>query len=275
MNERVSKLIEKAKEQRKLVLEQVYKGGSGHVGGSLSSVEIMTVLYFDILKVDPNNPNWEKRDRFVLSKGHCTPIYYSSLALRGYFPISLLDRFAADGSPLQKHPDMHKVPGVDISTGSLGQGLSIGAGMAWAIRKKGWESRVYVLLGDGEIQEGQIWEAAMFAASKKLGNLIAIVDRNMLQIDGSTEEVCPSLEPLEDNWKAFGWNTQRINGHNVLELLKAFERISQVVYQPNVIIAQTIKGKGISITENRVDSHHRGFSYEEYKKALSELTNIE
>jgi transketolase len=268
-----SNLVITARELRRLMANMIYKGDAGHIGGSLSATEIMTVLYFEEMRIDLQNPQWAQRDRFVLSKGHCSPVIYATLALKGYFPIQWLDEFSMNGSPLQKHPDMKKVPGIDISSGSLAQGLSVASGMAWAVKKKGWDSRVYALLGDGELQEGQIWEAAMFAAHQKLDNLVAIVDRNLLQIDGTTEEIC-SLEPLSKKWEAFGWFTQTIDGHDISAILAAFAKAKTIKGSPSVIISKTIKGKGFSLTENRLDSHHRAFNKEEYEKAISELKEV-
>ncbi len=268
--ERVTNLAAKAKELRRLMITMCHHGDAGHVGGSLSSAEIMAVLFWDEMRLDPARPGWEERDRFVLSKGHCTPALYSTLASRGYFPLEWLDRFGLAGSPLQKHPDMHKVPGVEISSGSLGQGFSAGVGMALGAKKRAWPGRVYVLLGDGEIQEGQVWEAAMFAAHYGLDNLVAIVDRNMLQVDGRTDEIS-AVEPLFAKWEAFGWYTQAVEGNDVASLLAAFAKARETTGRPNAIIARTIKGKGCTLTEDRVDSHHRAFDDREYEQAMREL----
>ncbi|WP_334111009.1 transketolase [Thermodesulfitimonas autotrophica] len=254
---------------RQDVIRMLATAGSGHPGGSLSAVEILTALYFQVLRVDPRQPDDPERDRFILSKGHACPALYATLAERGFFPLSWLEDLRRLGSPLQGHPDMRKVPGVEMSTGSLGQGLSVGVGMALAGRLRESGYRVYVLLGDGECQEGQVWEAAMAAAHYRLRNLVAIVDRNGLQIDGPTEEVL-ALEPLADKWKAFGWSVITVNGHDFGELFSAFESVGYA-RRPTAIIARTVKGKGVSFMESQVDWHGKAPNREQGEQALREL----
>lgn len=261
--ERISKKI------RRKVIEMIGLAGSGHPGGSLSCIEILTALYFKVLRINPEYPEDMDRDRFILSKGHAAPALYAVLAEIGFIPEDWLYTLRKFGSPLQGHPDMKKVPGVEISTGSLGQGLSVGVGMALGARIQKLGYRVFVLLGDGECQEGQVWEAAMAASHYKLNNLIAIVDRNKLQIDGSTEEVM-SVEPFIEKWKAFGWMTLEINGHDFGEILPAFQ-IIPYISKPLAIIANTVKGKGVSFMENKVDWHGKAPKAEELESALREL----
>lgn len=257
---------------RKKIIEMIAQAGSGHPGGSLSCVEILTALYFKVLRLNPDYPEDMDRDRFVLSKGHAAPALYATLAEFGFIPKEWLHSLRKFGSPLQGHPDMKKVPGVEISTGSLGQGLSIGVGMALGARLQKLGYRVFVLLGDGECQEGQVWEAAMAASHYKLNNLIAIVDRNRLQIDGNTEEVM-SLEPFVEKWKAFGWMTLEINGHDFCEIIPAFQ-IIPYISKPLAIIANTVKGKGVSFMENNVDWHGKAPKPEEAEEALKELQEV-
>ena len=266
----VKELEEKAKEIRRGIIEQVYKAGSGHPGGSLSIADIMTVLYFKELNIDEKNPMWEDRDRFVLSKGHCCPALYSCLANRGFFEKKELNDFRTIEGRLQGHPDMRKIPGVDMSTGSLGQGLSCAVGMAIAgkIDKKNY--RVYCLVGDGEIEEGQIWEAAMSAKKYKLDNLCVIVDNNNLQIDGTIEEVA-GLDNIDEKFKSFGFQIINIDGHNIEEVISAFEVAKNVKEKPVAIIAKTIKGKGVSYMENKKEWHGKAPNEEQYKIAMEEL----
>lgn len=261
--ERISKKI------RRKVIEMIGLASSGHPGGSLSCIEILTALYFKVLRINSEYPEDMDRDRFILSKGHAAPALYAVLAEIGFIPEDWLYTLRKFGSPLQGHPDMKKVPGVEISTGSLGQGLSVGVGMALGARIQKLGYRVFVLLGDGECQEGQVWEAAMAASHYKLNNLIAIVDRNKLQIDGSTEEVM-SVEPFIEKWKAFGWMTLEINGHDFGEILPAFQ-IIPYISKPLAIIANTVKGKGVSFMENKVDWHGKAPKAEELESALREL----
>lgn len=266
----VGQLEQKARKIRRLILCMLEKAGSGHTGGSLSAVEILTVLYFHHLRHRPTDPHWEERDRFILSKGHSAPVLYAVLAESGYFPLSWLEHLREIGHPLQGHPCMNKTPGLEASTGSLGQGLSIGCGMAWAARRGGTAGRVYVLLGDGECDEGQVWEAAMFARHYRLDNLTALVDRNALQVDGATEKVM-SLEPFADKWRAFGWEVLEVDGHDIEALMSALQRANAVKGTPTVIIAHTVKGKGISFMEGRVEWHGRAPDRDQLAAALREL----
>ena len=261
---------EKARQIRKNIIEQVYSAKSGHLGGSLSIADIMTVLYFKELNIDENNPKWEKRDRLVLSKGHCTPALYASLAERGFFEKEKLKTFRNINSNLQGHPDMNKVPGVDMTTGSLGQGLSVANGMAIAGKIDNKNYRVYCILGDGEIEEGQIWEAAMAANKYKLDNLCVIIDNNNLQIDGTIEEVMSSY-PIDEKFKSFGFQIINIDGHDIDEIMKAFEVARNIKGKPTCIIAKTIKGKGVSFMENQVGWHGKAPNEDEYRQAINEL----
>lgn len=259
-----------AKEVRKGIIEEVYRAESGHPGGSLSIADILTVLYFNVLNIDPKNSKWEDRDRFVLSKGHCSPALYSVLANRGYFDKELLKTFRNLESDLQGHPDMNKVQGVDMTTGSLGQGLSVANGMAIAGKLNNKQYRVYCLLGDGEIEEGQVWEAAMTANKYKLDNLCVIVDNNNLQIDGTIEEVMSSY-PIDEKFKSFGFQIININGHNIQEIIDAFDVAKNVKGKPTCIIAKTIKGKGVSFMENKAEWHGKAPTEEQYNLAIEEL----
>lgn len=251
------------------VIEMTSCAGSGHPGGSLSSAELMATLYFRVLRHHPKDPEWDGRDKFVLSKGHVAPVLYAALAEAGYFPVDELQTLRKIGSKLQGHPVKGKVPGVEMSTGSLGQGLSMCCGMALAARLDEKDTRIYCLMGDGELQSGQIWEAAMLAGHYKLGNIIAFVDRNHLQITGDTEEAI-GIEPLADKWKAFRWNVKSVNGHNVTEILDACES-SYGSEMPTVIILNTVKGKGVSFMEGKADFHGRACNPEETEQAITEL----
>jgi transketolase len=242
-------LEQKAKEARKWLMETLITAGAGHPGGALSSLDVMTALYFEILKIDPKNPQWEERDRFILSKGHSSIGLYTVLYLRGFIDKETLLTFRQNGSILSGHPDMRKVPGVEMSTGSLGHGLSVGVGMALAAKLDKKNHRVFVIVGDGESQEGSIWEAIMSAAHYKLDNLTVIIDRNRIQIDGFTENVM-SLEPYPDKWKAFRWEVKEINGHRMDEIVSALKNVPFATGKPSVIIAKTTKGKGVSFMEN-------------------------
>ena len=266
----IQKLEKTAKEIRKGIIEAVYSNKSGHIGGSLSIADILTVLYFNEMKIDPKNPNWENRDRLVLSKGHSSPALYSTLAKKGYFDEEELKTFRNINSRLQGHPDKKHIPGVDMSTGSLGQGLSAANGMAIAAKMDKKDYRVYCILGDGEIEEGQIWEAAMTSNKYKLDNLCVIVDNNNLQIDGTIEEVMSSY-PIDAKFRSFGFEIIKIDGHNIEEIIKAFEVAKNIKGKPTCIIAKTTKGKGISFMENQVDWHGKAPNEEEYLKALEEL----
>ena len=255
---------------RRLGMEMVFRAASGHIGGSLSSMDILTELYFEEMRIDRAAPRAERRDRFVMSKGHCTPALYSVLALRGYFPEKELELFRSIEGHLSGHPDMAHVPGVDMSTGSLGQGISAAVGMAIAGKLDGAPYRVYALLGDGEVEEGEVWEAAMSAAKYGLDNLCAIVDVNGLQIDGRTADVMPS-EPLDRKFAAFNWHVITVDGHDFDALRAAFAEARQVKGQPTVLIAKTVKGKGVSFMENDAGWHGKAPNAEQYEKAVAEL----
>ena len=266
----IEELTKKAIEIRKGIIEAVYHAQSGHPGGSLSVADILTVLYFHEMKIKPEEPNWEDRDRLVLSKGHCSPALYSCLANRGYFPIEDLKTVRKIDSYLQGHPDRNKIPGVDMTTGSLGQGLSAANGMAIAGKMNQKDYRVYCILGDGEIEEGQIWEAAMTSSKYKLDNLCVIVDNNNLQIDGTIKEVM-SPYPIDEKFKSFGVEIIKIDGHDIEGIIKAFEVAKNIKEKPTCIIAKTIKGKGISYMENQVGWHGKAPTEEQYKEATKEL----
>lgn len=273
MNDKVKELKIIATNVRRNIIDTVFNAQSGHPGGSLSCADILTVLYFDTMKVDTANPKMDNRDRFVLSKGHCTPALYSVLAQRGFFSQDELKDFRKIDSFLQGHPDMKGVPGVDMSTGSLGQGISAACGMAMIGKLDKKDYRVYGLVGDGESEEGQVWEAAMCAAHYKLDNLIVFLDHNGLQIDGTTKEVM-SPEPLDDKFTAFGWNVIKINGHDYEEIIKAIDIAKDIKGKPTVIIAETIKGKDVSFMENNVAWHGSAPNKEQRDKAIEELDNI-
>ena len=266
----IKELTKKAVEIREGIIEAVYHAGSGHPGGSLSVADILTVLYFHEMKIKPEEPDWEDRDRLVLSKGHCSPALYSCLANRGYFPVEDLKTFRKIDSYLQGHPDKNKVPGVDMTTGSLGQGLSAANGMAIAGKMNQKDYRVYCILGDGEIEEGQVWEAAMTSSKYRLDNLCVIVDNNNLQIDGTVEEVM-SPYPIDEKFKSFGFEIIKIDGHDIEEIIKAYEVARNIKEKPTCIIAKTIKGKGISYMENQVGWHGKAPNEEQYKEAIKEL----
>lgn len=255
---------------RCLGMQMVFRAASGHIGGSLSAMDILTDLYFEQLRVDPERPQAPERDRFVMSKGHCTPALYSILALRGYFPEKQLELFRSIEGHMSGHPDMVHVPGVDMSTGSLGQGLSAAVGMAIAGKMDSAAYRVYALMGDGEIEEGQIWEAAMSAAKYKLDNLCGIVDVNGLQIDGRTADVMPS-EPLDAKFAAFGWNVIKADGHDFDSLRAALAAAKAEKGRPSVILAKTVKGKGVSFMENDPGWHGKAPNAEQYEQAMAEL----
>ena len=255
---------------RRLGMEMVFRAASGHIGGSFSAMDILTELYFEEMRIDPAAPRAPGRDRFVLSKGHCTPALYSILALRGYFPEKDLELFRSIKGHMSGHPDMAHVPGVDMSTGSLGQGISAAVGMAIAGKLDGAPYRVYALLGDGEVEEGEVWEAAMSAAKYGLDNLCAIVDVNGLQIDGRTADVMPS-EPLDRKFAAFNWHVITVDGHDFDALRAAFAEARQVKGQPTVLIAKTVKGKGVSFMENDAGWHGKAPNAEQYEKAMAEL----
>ncbi len=262
-------LKEISKEIRKDIVEMVYRAQSGHPGGSLSSVEIMVSLYFGFLNVNPKNPNWEDRDRFVLSKGHASPVYYAVLAKKGFFPKEELWKFRKIDSFLQGHPSKKLVPGVDTSTGSLGQGLSVANGMAMAAKLDKKNYKVVALLGDGEMEEGQIWEALLSAGHRKLNNLIAILDYNGLQIDGEVKNI-KNIDPIKEKVESFRWRVIEMDGHSYEEIFNALNEYGKDE-RPLFIIAHTIKGKGVSFMENNVGWHGKAPSEEEYKKAMEEL----
>lgn len=266
----INQLQEIAKKVRRGIIESVYAGKSGHPGGSLSIADIMAVLYFYEMNIDAENPKNENRDRLVLSKGHCAPALYSALANRGFFDIEELRTLRNIESRLQGHPDMKKIPGVDMTTGSLGQGLSAANGMAMAGKLDNKDYRVYCILGDGEIEEGQIWEAAMASSKYKLDNLCVIVDNNNLQIDGTIEDVMSSY-PIDEKFKNFGFQIINIDGHNIQEIIDAFDVAKNVKERPTCIVAKTIKGKGVSFMENQVGWHGKAPNEEQYRQAMEEL----
>lgn len=265
-----TKIEKLAYEIRKHAVEAVYSAQSGHPGGSLSIAEVLACLYFHVMRIDPKNPSWEDRDRFVLSKGHCAPALYSVLALRGYFPVEEVRTFRQLGSRMQGHPDMKGVPGVDMSTGSLGQGISAACGMALSAKLSGKDYRVYAIMGDGEQEEGQVWEAAMFAAQYHLDNLCALVDFNGLQIDGKLENVMSPL-PLPEKYRAFGWNVIEVDAHDVGQLAEAYAEAKTVKGRPTVLIARSVKGKGVSFMENQAGWHGTAPNKEQYEQAEKEL----
>jgi transketolase len=264
-------LCEKAREIRKDIIEIAYKAqGASHPAPALSCADILAALYFKIMKIDPANPRWEERDRFILSKGHACPVLYATLAERGYFDKSLLHTVRRLDSKLQGHPDMNKTPGVDMTSGSLGNGLSAGLGIAMALKFKKIPSNVFVLIGDGELQEGENWEAAMAAPRFGADNLIAIIDYNHLQSCGYTDQILP-LEPLRDKWEAFGWKVFEMNGHNMEDIIDKLEMAVCFQGRPTVLIAHTVKGKGVSFMENQVAWHCGIPTPEQYEQALREL----
>ena len=263
-------LKKQAKEIRKDIVTMIGQAKSGHPGGSLSAAEILTYLYFEEMNIDPKNPKWEDRDRFVLSKGHAAPVLYAALARRGYFPVEELSTLRKIGSHLQGHPDMNKVPGVDMSTGSLGTGFSAATGMALACKLDQKENYVYTLLGDGELQEGQVWEAAMSAAHYKLDNLIAFVDNNGLQIDGNIDDVL-SPNPIDAKFAAFGWHVLTIDGHDFGQIAAAVAAAKAEKGRPTMIVAKTVKGKGVSYMENQAGWHGSAPNEEQVAAALTEL----
>lgn len=260
----------RANAMRLIILDMVYRAGSGHLGGSLSAAEILSVLYFDEMRLDPENPRWPLRDRFVLSKGHITPAYYAALAMKGFFPMETLKSFRGLGSILQGHPDMKHTPGVDMSTGSLGQGISAAVGMALAAGLKGESHRVYALMGDGELQEGQAWEAFMLSAHRKLSNLCVIIDNNGVQSDGPIELV-NSPYPIDEKMRAFNYHVIEADGHDPASLKRAFVTARQIYDRPTAIIAKTVKGRGVSFMEGKAAWHGKIPNEQEYAQAVSEL----
>ena len=268
-NIKKTELKKRALEVRMGIIEGVHSAKSGHPGGSLSCTDILTYLYFEHMNIDPKDPKAANRDRLVLSKGHAAPALYSVLANRGYFPVDDLKTLRQIGSVLQGHPDMKHIPGVDMSSGSLGQGISTACGMALSAKHFGNDFRVFTILGDGEIEEGQVWEAAMFAANKNLSNLVAFVDFNNLQIDGSIDEV-NSAKPIDKKFEAFNWHVITINGHDFQEIEAALKE-AETVDKPVCIVANTVKGKGVSFMENQVSWHGSAPNDEQYEQAMAEL----
>ena len=268
--QKITALKKQATAIRKHIIDEVYSASSGHPGGSLSCADILTVLYFDEMKVDASNPKWADRDRFVLSKGHCAPALYATLAEKGFFPTEDLTGFRSIDSYLQGHPSMKDVPGVDMSTGSLGQGISAAVGMAIAGKLDNKDYRVYSILGDGEIEEGQVWEACMSAAHYKLDNLTAFLDHNGLQIDG---KICDVMSPecVQEKFRAFGWKVIAINGHDYQQIIEAIEQAKKTKGMPTMIVAETVKGKGVSFMENEAGWHGTAPNKEQRDKAIAEL----
>jgi len=266
-----------AAEWRYIITDMICRSGSGHIGGALSIVEILQTLYFRIMNVDPKNPKWEERDRLVLSKGHAAPVLYMALAEKGFFPKTWLKTLNADGTRLPSHADARTVPGIDATTGSLGQGLSVASGMAYAAKLSNAKHNVFCIIGDGESNEGQNWEAALFAAHNKLDHLVAITDYNRLQIDGSTDSIL-NLEPLTDKWKAFGWEVFEMDGHNFNDIYETLKKAVAIQGKPAMVIAHTIKAKGCSIVEGMASSHNIKVpdqkAYDSYLAAL-EVQDVE
>jgi len=263
-------LAERSKVIRRHIIRMLARAGSGHPGSSLSTVELLVALYYNKLRHNPQLPAWPDRDRFILSKGHACPALYAILAELDYFPLEKLDTLRQFGSILQGHPCMKTTPGIEISGGSLGQGLSVGLGIALAAKLDKKDYRTYVMLGDGEIEEGQIWEAAMAASHYKADNLCAILDQNGLQIDGFIHEIMSS-HPIPDKWRGFGWHVMEIDGHDFKAILNAYDEAEKVKGRPTIIVAKTVKGKGVSFMENQVDWHGKAPSKEEAERALAEL----
>ncbi len=266
----VRELEETAVAIRSSIIDMICTAKAGHPGGSLSATDIVTALYFRIMRIDPQNPTWSDRDRFILSKGHACPVWYASLAERGYFDKAHLKTLRQLGSILQGHPDMHKTPGIDMTVGSLGHGLSVGLGMALSAKLNKKDYQVYVIIGDGETQEGSIWEAAMAAPKWKLDNLTAILDYNHLQNDYSVEEVMP-IHPVIEKWRAFNWQVLEIDGHDMTEIVTALEKAKTHQGEPTIIVANTIKGKGVSYMENVCEWHGKAPSQEQAEMALNEI----
>lgn len=255
---------------RGLIIDTIHEAGSGHPGGSLGITDVLTCLYWEHMKHDPENPRWEKRDRVIMSKGHCCPALYAVLAMQGYFPTEELKTLRKINSRIQGHPDMKKTPGVEFNGGSEGQGLSGSVGMALAAKLDGSRHRIFCIIGDGECQAGQIWEAAMAASHYRLDNLVGILDRNGLQIDGPTEEIM-GIEPIAERWRAFGWHVLEIDGHDMEEILGALDKASRVSGKPTMIIAHTVKGKGVSYMEGTLSFHGKAPSKDEVSKAHTEI----
>ena len=271
-DEKINELKEKAKELRKTALTMIYEAQSGHPGGSFSAADIVTALYYSEMRVDPKNPKWPDRDRFVLSKGHVCPIQYAALGKLGYFPESVLHTLRQEGSTLQGHPSMLKCPGIDISTGSLGQGTSCAVGMALAGKRDGKDYRVFDMVGDGEMNEGIIWEAMMCANKYKLDNFVMILDNNGLQLDGTTDQIMPGLD-MSKEAADFGFDTYDIDGHDMAQILDVFDRVRADAGngKPKFINAHTVKGKGVDFMENSLDWHGNAPNEEQYKNAMEQL----
>lgn len=272
--ERVKYLEDNAREIRKLTIESIGKLGVGHIGGCMSICDVLSVLYFDTMNIDPKNPKWNNRDRFVLSKGHGGPAVYAALAHKGYFDKALLDTLNQSNTTLPSHCDMKLTTGIDMTAGSLGQGFSAAIGMAFGAKMDENPCTIYTIIGDGESQEGQIWEAAMLAGSKKLDNIIAFTDFNNAQIDGTTEEI-NSISPLDDKWESFNWHVQVVDGHDIDAILEAIDNAKAVKGMPSMIIMNTIKGKGAYFAEGLVGSHNMPVSEEQYKEAIRRLDERE
>jgi transketolase len=271
-NEYIQSLKVRANQIRLTALEMIYGAGSGHPGPCLSCADILAVLYFEVMRIIPQEPKWPLRDRFILSKGHAAPSLYAALHLSGFFPVEFLQEFRQVNGRLQGHPDMKLTPGVEMTSGALGNGLSIGVGMALAARLQEKDYHTYVLLGDGECQEGQVWEAAAAASTREMGNLIAIVDRNQFNQTGPTEN-CACLEPFADRWRSFCWRVTEVDGHDISGLVEAFNWAKESYCKPSVIIAKTIKGKGVSFAEGKAEWHARALSEEQMIQARDELSN--
>lgn len=265
----VKSLSKKAVQIRRDIIDIVYRSSAGHVGGSLSETDILVSLYYHVMRVDPENPSWPERDRFILSKGHSVDAYYCVLADKGFFPKEDLKTYSQFGSKYIGHPN-NKIPGIEMNTGALGHGLSVGVGMALAAKMDQIPCRVFVLMGDGELAEGSVWEAGMAAAGYGLDNLTAIIDRNGLQISGKTENVMP-LDPLQDKWQSFGWNVTCVDGNNIPALCDALSDDKRIPGTPTLVIAKTVKGKGVSFMENNAKWHHGVMSPEQYQQACREL----
>ncbi|MHC4406142.1 MAG: transketolase [Planctomycetota bacterium] len=255
------------------VVRMIANAGSGHNGGALSAADVIAYLYFHRLRIDPERPHWPGRDRFVLSKGHCCPILYAALAARGFFPHETLWTLRDVGSRLQGHPDMTKTPGVDMTTGSLGQGISAAVGIALGGKLDGRDYRVYCMVGDGEIQEGQVWEAAMAAAHHHLANLTVLVDNNKMETDGETRSII-NVEPIEDRWRAFGWAAERVDGHKMRQIHEGLQRLDSAGHYPRVLVADTVKGKGVSFMEGQAEWHSGPTSEGQTRQALEELSAL-
>lgn len=268
----IEQLKEISKKIRINILHMLTLSGSGHTGGSLSATDIATAIYFSKMKFDPANPRWDERDRFIMSKGHAAPLIYALMAEAGYFPMETIDTLRKVESPLQGHPCCQKLPGIEVSTGSLGQGLSVANGMALGLRLDNNPARVYCIMGDGEIQEGQVWEAAMTAAHYNIDSLCAVVDANELQIDGPVEEVM-GIQPIHDKWEAFGWHAISIDGHDMSSIVSALDEAENTKGKPTIIIANTTKGKGSVLFEDKVQFHGVTPTKEEFDQAVKEINN--